>query len=182
MHIFSRLHASSVRWGTRTPALTTRNLIRPPLQPIIPILDENIHSPASVLARCPFLFTVSAYLFRISLVIRGVMLMAEIFPYVHVHASMRTSVCTVASRYYKEKPHIYGMAIHFAKAAAANAVIDGWKTVEMCQAFALWSVYNPPARRWEEDRAWCYTGIAFRCVISLCQGPACEGDPLAQGF
>ena len=81
----------------------------------------------------------------------------------------------MASRYYKEKPHIYGMAIHFAKAAAANAVIDGWKTVEMCQAFALWSVYNPPARRWEEDRAWCYTGIAFRCVSSLCQGPACEG-------
>ena len=58
------------------------------------------------------------------------------------------------------------MAIHFAKAAAANAVIDGWKTVEMCQAFALWSVYNPPARRWEEDRAWCYTGIAFRFVHS----------------
>ena len=29
---------------------------------MIPILDENIHSPASVLARCPFLFTVSAYL------------------------------------------------------------------------------------------------------------------------
>ena len=59
------------------------------------------------------------------------------------------------------------MAIHFAKAAAANAVIDGWKTVEMIQAFALWSVYNPPARRWEEDRAWCYTGIAFRCVCAL---------------
>ena len=74
------------------------------------------------------------------------------------------AVCTVASRYYKEKPHIHGMAVHFAKAAAANAVIDGWKTVEMCQAFALWSVYNPPARRWEEDRAWCYTGIAFRSV------------------
>ncbi|KAI0758853.1 hypothetical protein C8Q74DRAFT_1372764 [Fomes fomentarius] len=104
------------------------------INPTIPILDENIHSPASVLARCPFLFTV---------------------------------ICTVASRYYKEKPHIYGMAIHFAKAAAANAVIDGWKTVEMCQAFALWSVYNPPARRWEEDRAWCYTGIAFRLATEL---------------
>ena len=57
------------------------------------------------------------------------------------------------------------MAIHFAKAAAANTIIDGWKTVEMCQAFALWSVYNPPARRWEEDRAWCYTGIAFRYAL-----------------
>ncbi|KAH9914089.1 uncharacterized protein BXZ73DRAFT_92869 [Epithele typhae] len=76
-------------------------------------------------------------------------------------------LCTVASKYYKEKPHIYGMAIHFAKAAAANAVIDGWKTVEMTQAFALWSVYNPPARRWEEDRAWCYTGIAFRLATEL---------------
>ncbi|RDX49727.1 hypothetical protein OH76DRAFT_1482841 [Lentinus brumalis] len=104
------------------------------INPIIPILDENIHSPASVLARCPFLFTI---------------------------------ICTVASRYYKEKPQIHGMAIHFAKAAAANAVIDGWKTVEMCQAFALWSVYNPPARRWEEDRAWCYTGIAFRLATEL---------------
>ena len=73
-------------------------------------------------------------------------------------------VCTVASRYYKEKPHIYAMAIHFAKAAAANAIIDGWKTVETCQAFTLWSLYNPPARRLEETRTWCYTGIAFRCV------------------
>ncbi|KAI0673211.1 hypothetical protein C8Q78DRAFT_708520 [Trametes maxima] len=104
------------------------------INPIIPILDENIHTPATVLARCPFLFTV---------------------------------ICTVAARYYTEKPHIHGMAIHFAKAAAANAIIDGWKTVEMCQAFALWSVYNPPARRWEEDRAWCYTGIAFRLATEL---------------
>ncbi|PIL25701.1 transcription factor [Ganoderma sinense ZZ0214-1] len=126
------------------------------INPILPILDENIHSPASVLARCPFLFTV---------------------------------ICTVASRYYKEKPHIYGMAIHFAKAAAANAVIDGWKTVEMCQAFALWSVYNPPARRWEEDRAWCYTGIAFRLTrfvflsgfssLSLCRDMLGAGGRLA---
>ncbi|KAI0772374.1 hypothetical protein BD413DRAFT_603880 [Trametes elegans] len=114
------------------------------MQAIIPILDENIHTPATVLARCPFLFTV---------------------------------ICTVASRYYKEKPHIHGMAIHFAKAAAANAIIDGWKTVEMCQAFALWSVYNPPARRWEEDRAWCYTGIAFRLATELNLSRIPEGPP-----
>ncbi|KAI0369514.1 hypothetical protein BV20DRAFT_1078089, partial [Pilatotrama ljubarskyi] len=115
------------------------------INPIIPILDENIHTPASVLARCPFLFTI---------------------------------ICTVASRYYKEKPHIYGMAIHFAKAAAANAIIDGWKTVEMCQAFALWSVYNPPARRWEEDRAWCYTGIAFRLATELNLSRIPDGQPV----
>lgn len=61
------------------------------------------------------------------------------------------------------------MAMHFARAAAANAIIDGWKTIEMCQAFALLSVYNPPARKWEEDRAWCFTGIAFRCFFSSLQ-------------
>ncbi|EIW56374.1 uncharacterized protein TRAVEDRAFT_49201 [Trametes versicolor FP-101664 SS1] len=114
------------------------------VNPIIPILDENIHTPATVLARCPFLFTI---------------------------------ICTVASRYYDEKPHIHGMAIHFAKAAAANAIIDGWKTVEMCQAFALWSVYNPPARRWEEDRAWCYTGIAFRLATELSLSRIPDGQP-----
>lgn len=111
-------------------------------------LDENIHTPAAVLGRCPFLFTVGMSPSFLSASTRWLIL-------VHI-------VCAVASRYYDEKPHIHGMAMHFARAAAANAIIDGWKTIEMCQAFALLSVYNPPARRWEEDRAWCFTGIAFR--------------------
>lgn len=56
------------------------------------------------------------------------------------------------------------MAVHMAKAAAANAFLDGCKTVEMCQAFAIMSAYMPPARRWDEDRQFFYSGIAFRCV------------------
>ena len=38
-------------------------------------------------------------------------------------------------------------AVHFANAAAANAVVDRWKTVEMCQTCALWTVYNSDAHR-----------------------------------
>jgi hypothetical protein len=54
--------------------------------------------------------------------------------------------------------------MHFAKHSAANALIDGWKSVELCQAYILMSVYAVPARRWEEDRSWLYAGLAIRCV------------------
>ena len=56
--------------------------------------------------------------------------------------------------------------MHFAKHAAANALIDGWKSVELCQAYILMSIYAVPARRWEEDRSWLYTGLAIRYVLS----------------
>ncbi|KAI0073211.1 hypothetical protein K474DRAFT_1603752 [Panus rudis PR-1116 ss-1] len=104
------------------------------INPVIPVLDENIHTPAAVLSRCPFLFTV---------------------------------VCALASRYYNEKPDMYALAIHIAKASAANAFLDGWKTIEMCQAYILMGAYTPPARKWEEDRYWFFTGIAFRLGIEL---------------
>lgn len=76
------------------------------------------------------------------------------------------SVCAIASRYYVEKSEIYPIAMHFAKHSAANALIDGWKSVELCQAYILMSIYAVPARRWEEDRSWLYTGLAIRCVGS----------------
>ena len=71
-------------------------------------------------------------------------------------------VCALAARFYDEKPDMYALAIHVAKMAAANAFLDGWKTVEMCQAYALMASYMPPARRWDEDRTRFYSGIAFR--------------------
>ena len=74
--------------------------------------------------------------------------------------------------------------MHFAKHAAANALITGecyfipvscvithadtsccwvgWKSVELAQAYIILSIYGVPARRWEEDRGWLYTGLAIR--------------------
>ena len=60
---------------------------------------------------------------------------------------------------------MYPIAMHFAKSAAANALVDGWKSVELCQAYILMSIYAVPARRWEEDRSWLYTGLAIRCAL-----------------
>lgn len=82
----------------------------------------------------------------------------------HPNPILTFVVCALASRYYEEKPEMYSLAMHLAKAAAANAFLDGWKTIEMCQAYILLGAYTPPARRWEEDRYWFYTGIAFRLV------------------
>ena len=72
-------------------------------------------------------------------------------------------VCAISLRY-SDKPEVYPIAMHFAKSAASSALIDGWKTVELCQAYILMSIYAVPARRWEEDRSWLYTGLAIRCV------------------
>ena len=52
--------------------------------------------------------------------------------------------------------------MQFAKSAAAKALVDGRKSVELCQAYILMSIYAVPVRRWEEDRSWLYTGLAIR--------------------
>ncbi|KAI9454325.1 hypothetical protein F5148DRAFT_430858 [Russula earlei] len=57
--------------------------------------------------------------------------------------------------------------MHFSKTAAANALIDEWKSVELCKAYILLSIYAVPARRWEEDRSWLYTCLAIRVATDL---------------
>jgi hypothetical protein len=57
--------------------------------------------------------------------------------------------------------------MHFAKQPAANALIDGWKSVELVQAYILMSIYGVPARKWEEDRSWLYSGLAIRLATDL---------------
>ncbi|KAJ7140019.1 fungal-specific transcription factor domain-containing protein [Mycena crocata] len=78
-----------------------------------------------------------------------------------------TVICAISSRYYPEKSEIYPIAMHFAKHSAANALIDGWKSVELVQAYILMSIYAVPARKWEEDRSWLYTGLAIRLATDL---------------
>ncbi|KAF8881560.1 hypothetical protein BD779DRAFT_1545499 [Infundibulicybe gibba] len=76
-------------------------------------------------------------------------------------------ICAISSRYYAEKSEVYPIAMHFAKHSAANALINGWKSVELCQAYILMSIYAVPARRWEDDRSWLYTGLAIRIATDL---------------
>ncbi|KAH9957520.1 hypothetical protein BC827DRAFT_1270211 [Russula dissimulans] len=104
------------------------------INPYLSLLDEAIHSAATVMRRCPFLFTV---------------------------------VCALSSRYYTRRPGLYTLAIHFAKAAAASAFIDGWKCVEMCQAYLMLTAYATPTQRFEDSRSGFYSGIATRLALEL---------------
>jgi hypothetical protein len=121
------------------------------LQPFISVLEPKLHTPTLTFSRCPFLFTVGLSLLFVCLV-DGSMLT--------VNMSL-ILVCAISLRY-SEKREVYPIAMHFAKSAAANALIDGYKSVELCQAYILLSIYSVPARRWEEDRSWLYTGLAIR--------------------
>ncbi|KAF8894275.1 hypothetical protein CPB85DRAFT_1206172, partial [Mucidula mucida] len=51
--------------------------------------------------------------------------------------------------------------------SAANAVVNGCKSLELCQAYILMATYAIPARTWEEDRSWLYAGLAIRIATDL---------------
>jgi len=75
-------------------------------------------------------------------------------------------VCALSSRYYTQRPGLYALATHFAKASAASAFIDGWKCVEMCQAYLMLTAYTPPTQRFEDSRSGFYSGVATRWEIN----------------
>jgi hypothetical protein len=70
--------------------------------------------------------------------------------------------------------------MHFAKSEASAALIKGWKSVELCQAYILMAVYCPPARRWEEDRGWIFTGLAIRVAMDLNMHLPARGKPQSE--
>lgn len=57
--------------------------------------------------------------------------------------------------------------MHIARNEAATAVMNGWKSIELAQAFILLALWAPPAKKWEEERGYLYTGIATRSVYVL---------------
>jgi len=78
-----------------------------------------------------------------------------------------TVICAVSSRYYEERPGLYLMAMNFARDAAGRALIDGSKSVDVCQAYLLMAVYPVPKKKWAEDRSWLLMGVAIRMAIEL---------------
>lgn len=79
-----------------------------------------------------------------------------------------TVICAIASRYHPPKSSIYPTAMRFAKHSAANALVqDEMKSVELCQAFILMSIYAIPERSWDRDLSWLYTGVAISMATDL---------------
>ena len=51
-----------------------------------------------------------------------------------------TVICAVAARHWSAKPRAHALLAHYARKAAAAALIDGWKSVELAQAYILLGV------------------------------------------
>lgn len=71
-------------------------------------------------------------------------------------------VCATASRYCTSKAALYPLAKDFAREAAGQALVDGAKKIDICQAYLLLGVYPSPKKKWAEDRSWLLMGVAIR--------------------
>ncbi|SJL00326.1 uncharacterized protein ARMOST_03639 [Armillaria ostoyae] len=78
-----------------------------------------------------------------------------------------TVICATASRYYHLQPELYYQALDFARDAAGKALVDGTKSVDICQAYLIMAVYAAPRKKWEEDRRWVLMGVAIRMALEL---------------
>ncbi|KAI5992997.1 hypothetical protein EDD15DRAFT_2268871 [Pisolithus albus] len=78
-----------------------------------------------------------------------------------------TVVCAIASRFYTERPELYGQLMQYAQLAAGTALISGPKNEEMCAAYLLMQLYPVPSKHWEEDRGWIYLGVAIRIAQDI---------------
>ncbi|KAK0187335.1 fungal-specific transcription factor domain-containing protein [Armillaria mellea] len=79
-----------------------------------------------------------------------------------------TVICAITSRYHPPKSSIYPIAMRLAKHSAANALVqDEMKSVELCQAYILMSIYAVPERSWDRDLSWLYTGVAISMATDL---------------
>lgn len=54
--------------------------------------------------------------------------------------------------------------MHYAKNECADALMHGPKSIGLAQAFMLLAMYHNPAKRFEEERAYLYAGLATRYI------------------
>jgi hypothetical protein len=73
-----------------------------------------------------------------------------------------SAVCAVSARYYTERPDIYPLAMEIARDAAGRALVEGSKSVDLCQAYLIMAVYPVPKKKWVEDRSWLLMGVAIQ--------------------
>lgn len=74
-----------------------------------------------------------------------------------------TVICAIAARYYHKKPELHSKLSAYAKRLAFEVPSRGYKSVEVCQAYLLLSVWTlGPEKTFEQDRTWLMLGMAIR--------------------
>ncbi|GLB34598.1 putative fungal specific transcription factor [Lyophyllum shimeji] len=79
-----------------------------------------------------------------------------------------TTICSIASKFYTAKPELHPRLTELAKKLAFSVPAQGYKSVEIVQAYLLLSLWGCGAvERYEQDKTWLLLGIAIRMATDL---------------
>ncbi|KAF5369179.1 hypothetical protein D9615_009987 [Tricholomella constricta] len=79
-----------------------------------------------------------------------------------------TTICSIASKFYTVKPELHPRLTELAKKLAFSVPAQGYKSVEIVQAYLLLSLWGCGAvERYEQDKTWLLLGMAIRMATDL---------------
>ncbi|KZV65923.1 hypothetical protein PENSPDRAFT_586074 [Peniophora sp. CONT] len=79
-----------------------------------------------------------------------------------------TVVCAISSKFYSARPELHVKLTDMAKKLAWNVPAQGYKSVEIIQAYLLLSLWGcGPVERYEHDKTWLMLGMAIRMATDL---------------
>ncbi|THU81507.1 hypothetical protein K435DRAFT_693452 [Dendrothele bispora CBS 962.96] len=79
-----------------------------------------------------------------------------------------TTICAIASKFYLEKPDLHPRLAELAKKLAFSVPAQGYKSVEIVQAYLLLTLWGcGAAERYEQDKTWLLLGMAIRMATDL---------------
>ncbi|KAG8905358.1 hypothetical protein FRB99_000186 [Tulasnella sp. 403] len=79
-----------------------------------------------------------------------------------------TAICAVASKFYPARSDIHQRLNRIAKKLAFNVPEQGFKSVEIVQAYLILSLWGcGPVERFEQERTWIILGLAVRVATDI---------------
>ncbi|KAF9469416.1 fungal-specific transcription factor domain-containing protein [Collybia nuda] len=79
-----------------------------------------------------------------------------------------TTICSISSKFYTAKPDLHPKLTELAKKLSFSVPAQGYKSVEIVQAYLLLSLWGCGAvERYEQDKTWLLLGMAIRMATDL---------------
>ena len=76
-----------------------------------------------------------------------------------------SAVCAIASKFYTARPELHTRLTDLAKSLAFSVPQQGFKSVEIVQAYILLAAWGcGPVARYEQDKTWLLLGMGIRYV------------------
>lgn len=78
-----------------------------------------------------------------------------------------TVIILIASQFYAPRPELHDKAVEYARRCSNMIVENGWKSIEITQAYLLLSLWGESAPNFEQDKAWLYSGLGIRMATDM---------------